>query len=116
MKKFLLLVAVAATLAFTACGAEEPASVSPLVSQVSVNELLGNAAPEADIYLVQMGLQGMVCSACEATVTDIVEDLGAVVAGISAANDSLSISLDPSIVTMQQIVDALAEEGYTVQR
>lgn len=62
---------------------------------------------------VQLDVQGMTCAACSAAVERAVGKLAGVQsASVNLAAESLTLDYDPTEISLQQVVGAVAEAGY----
>lgn len=65
---------------------------------------------------ILLNVDGMMCSHCENRVSTAVSELkGVTHVTVSLAEKTVSVTFDPSIVTDQQIRDAITEQGYEVK-
>lgn len=61
----------------------------------------------------QLEVQGMTCASCSATVERVVSKLpGVQSASVNLAAETLTLDYDPSEISLQQVVSAVAEAGY----
>ena len=60
-------------------------------------------------------VSGMACVACERTVSTILDELGVTVTSISASNNNVQFEFDPSEISEDEIIRALAAGGYRVE-
>ena len=62
----------------------------------------------------RLDVQGMMCDACVHHVTNALQGLdGVQSAQVNLQDKQATVTFDPAKVTMQQMADAVAEEGYT---
>jgi len=59
-------------------------------------------------------ISGMNCMACEGAVRNILEDIGVTVTSISARGDNVQFQFNPSDISEDEIIAALANGGYHI--
>ncbi|MGH2543695.1 MAG: heavy-metal-associated domain-containing protein [Ardenticatenaceae bacterium] len=61
-------------------------------------------------------IQNMHCTACAMTIDGVIEELAGVqVANTSFARARTEVTYDPAVTTVEQIVAAIREAGYSAQ-
>ena len=64
---------------------------------------------------ITLSVTGMMCDACVGHVTRALSGLAGVEkADISLASNTATVVYDPAQVTLEQMTDAIADEGYEV--
>ena len=64
---------------------------------------------------LQFQVEGMTCSSCALAVSSAIEGLsGLSEHHVNVATDSLSVTIDPSLLRISQIKDAVSKAGYTL--
>jgi len=70
---------------------------------------------ESNLKLVNMEIEGMTCTGCEEHIEYVTSQLGGVfITKASYESGNASITFDQSISSLEEVIDAVNETGYTV--